>query len=187
VPKKERLFIPDLPQLIAFKGNNNEAVFRDQEDYQFFLSCLKKGIAQHAISLHAFSLLRSQIYLLLSAKDLDALSRLTQYLGRCYVGYFNQRHQRSGSLWEGRYRSCNIEASSYFLLCQKYVETRISQEDDQRRESLEQRASQLRPRTAEFHYAAPAVSGIGAGQPDPLRTLSPIHGAAIGRLAGVPD
>jgi len=123
--RKERLFIAGMPQLIAFKGNNNEAIFRDSADYRFFLSCLKKACAQHAVELHAFSLLKSQIFLLLSADDKQLLARYTQYLGRCYVAYFNHRHQRTGVLWEGRYRSCSIEPASYFLLCQKYVESRV--------------------------------------------------------------
>jgi histidyl-tRNA synthetase len=123
VPRKERLFIAGMPQMIAFKGNNNEAIFRDSEDYRFFLLCLKHATELHAVQLHAYSLFGSQAFLLLSASDKTALARFTQHLGRCYVPYFNKRHGRSGALWEGRYRSCSIEPSSYFLLCQKYIET----------------------------------------------------------------
>lgn len=123
LPRKERLFIAGMPQMIAFKGNNNEAIFRDEDDYSFFLLCLKNAIRLHAVDVHAFSLHGSLVFLLLSTGDKAALARFTQYLGRCYVPYFNKRHGRSGVLWEGRYRSCSIEPASYFLLCQKYVET----------------------------------------------------------------
>lgn len=124
MPRKERLFVAGMPQLVAFKGNNNEIMFRDEDDARFFLSCLRNACARHVVRLHAFSLLQSQIFLLLTADDKAELARFIQFLGRSYVPWFNRRHGRSGVLWEGRYRSCSVEASNYFLLCQKYIELR---------------------------------------------------------------
>lgn len=124
MPRKERLFVAGMPQLIAFKGNNNEVMFHDEEDAEGFLAVLRTACARHAVKLHAFSLLPSQIFLLVSAEDKTELAHFIQHLGRGYVPWFNRRHGRSGVLWEGRYRSCGIEATSYFLLCQKYIEQR---------------------------------------------------------------
>jgi histidyl-tRNA synthetase len=123
VPRKQRLFVPGLPLLLALKGNNSEKLFREESDRQYFLQCLANGCGHHPVQLHAYCLLDSQVFLLLTAGDKTALARFIQYLGRCYVSYFNRRHGRSGVLWEGRYRSCSIEPGSYFLLCQKYLDT----------------------------------------------------------------
>jgi histidyl-tRNA synthetase len=109
--------------MMALKGNNREALFCDADDYRFFLQCLGKACKQHPVRLHAHTLLERQIFLLLSAEDKTVLARFTQYLGRCYVPYFNRRHGRTGALWEGRYKSCSIEPDSYFLLCQKYMDS----------------------------------------------------------------
>jgi len=131
VPRKERLFIAGMPQLIALKGNNNEAIFRDDADYRHFVSCLQKAAGSFDVGLHAYTLLTSQVYLLLSAGSKESLARFTQFLGRCYVAWFNKRHVRTGVLWEGRFRSCSVEPASYFLLCQKWIETRTPEGDSE--------------------------------------------------------
>ncbi|TDR73246.1 ATP phosphoribosyltransferase regulatory subunit [Paludibacterium purpuratum] len=124
MPRKERLLISELPQLLAFRGNNGEPLFHDEDDYRTFVGQLRQAVADPSIRLHAFALLPTQVYLLLTVADKAALARFTQYLGRVYVPYFNRRHGRSGVLWEGRYRNAGIEPASYFLLCQKYIELR---------------------------------------------------------------
>ncbi|GGY05262.1 ATP phosphoribosyltransferase regulatory subunit [Paludibacterium paludis] len=126
MPRKERLFIPGLPQLIYLRGNNGETLFADEEDYRFFLSCLKKASQDYHQALHAFALQEARIHLLLTSPDKTSLSRFMQHVGRCYVPYFNRKYQRTGALLEGRYHSCIVEPSTYFLICQKYVETRPS-------------------------------------------------------------
>lgn len=45
-----------------------------------------------------------------------------QRLGQHYVQYFNRRYQRTGTLWEGRFRSCLVESERYLLICQRYIE-----------------------------------------------------------------
>lgn len=122
MPRKQRLLLPELPQLIAFKGNNNEPVFRDSEDREQFVGCLRQAVAELEVRLYAFALLDNRILLLMSVADLETLTRFVQHLGRRYVQYFNRRHDRSGSLWEGRFRSCGLEPAGYLLLCQKYVD-----------------------------------------------------------------
>ncbi|NNN45564.1 MULTISPECIES: ATP phosphoribosyltransferase regulatory subunit [unclassified Vibrio] len=122
MPRKERLFIESLPQLIKLKGHNKELIFRDEDDYRTFLGCLEQAIKRHVIRLHAYCLLDNELFLLLTPSTKESIGKLVQHIGRRYVFYYNKKYQRTGSLWEGRYNSCLIEPSSYFLICQKYVE-----------------------------------------------------------------
>jgi putative transposase len=47
---------------------------------------------------------------------------MMQTLGRHYVRYFNHRYKRTGTLWEGRFKSCVVDAEDYLLVCQRYIE-----------------------------------------------------------------
>jgi putative transposase len=70
---------------------------------------------------HAFALMPNHVHLLMTPQSEDSLAKTMQSLGRRYAQYFNQRHRRSGTIWEGRYRSSLIDPD-YFLRCQRYIE-----------------------------------------------------------------
>ncbi len=121
--RRERIYIPGLPQLIQLKGHNNEQLFIDDEDYQSFFNCLDNALKQYSCQLHAYTLLSHKLLLLLTPQSKESLSRLIQHIGRSYVPYYNHKYHRSGSLWEGRYNSCPIEPGAYLLLAQQFVDT----------------------------------------------------------------
>ena len=122
MPRKNRLFIEGLPHLVQLRGHNSQPLFQDSTDYQHCLGCLDKALQEYDIRLHAYSLTPARALLLLSAADKQQLGRFMQHLGRSYVPFYNQKYHRRGALWESRYDSCPLEASSYFLLVKKYVE-----------------------------------------------------------------
>jgi len=72
--------------------------------------------------LHAYVLMEDHVHLLATPAGAEGLSRMMQALGRNYVGRFNHRHGRSGTLWEGRFRSGLIEADAWLLPCMRYIE-----------------------------------------------------------------
>lgn len=63
----------------------------------------------------------NHVHLLMTPQNEDSLAKTMQSLGRRYAQYFNQQHRRSGTIWEGRYRSSLIDPD-YFLRCQRYIE-----------------------------------------------------------------
>ncbi|THJ36519.1 transposase [Lampropedia aestuarii] len=110
-----RLVIPDLPHHVVLRSINRQSVFLDSQDYEFFLDALQEQLQGQAIKLHAYVLLDHKIHLLLTPQTDAVLSRLMQGLGRRYVRYFNQRYQRFGTLWEGRFRAGPMQPSPYVL------------------------------------------------------------------------
>ncbi|MFM9981665.1 MAG: transposase [Burkholderiales bacterium] len=62
------------------------------------------------------------MHLLLTPAEPDGVSRLMKNLGQRYVQYVNRRHGRTGTLWEGRFHSCIVQAEAYLLACQRYIE-----------------------------------------------------------------
>jgi len=112
-----RLTIPGYPHLVSLTGNDARVVFADDQDREVWLARLRAGLAPCRVRLHAYVLLPSQVRLLLTPEEPSGLPRLIQAVGRDYVRYFNRRHARGGTLWEGRYRATVLQPDRYLLAC----------------------------------------------------------------------
>lgn len=109
-----RLFVPGYPQLVLQRGNNGAALFLDEEDYRQFLHILRESAREASLAMSiAYVLMPDHVHLLLSAPTAEAVGGAVQRLGRGYVRWFNDKHHRSGTLWEGRYRSTAVEPRQY--------------------------------------------------------------------------
>jgi putative transposase len=117
-----RLILPDQPHHVILRGNNRQAIFYSDLDREFLLATLAESAGQYKVALHAYVLMDNHLHLLATPPSADALSRMMQSLGRRYVGWFNARHQRSGTLWEGRFRAGLIEGERHLLACMRYIE-----------------------------------------------------------------
>lgn len=117
-----RLILPGQPHHVILRGNNRGAIFFNDLDREHLLATLGDVAAQYQVAIHAYVLMENHLHLLLTPQSPDALSRMMQSLGRRYVGWFNARHHRSGTLWEGRFRAGLIEGERYLLACMRYIE-----------------------------------------------------------------
>lgn len=117
-----RLYLPGFPQLIIQRGNNRAPVFIDDVDFQLYRDCLRDAAREAQVALHAYVLMPNHVHLLATPVDDGGISRMMQRIGRRYVRAFNDRHQRSGTLWEGRYRSTIVEPGAFLLPCYRYIE-----------------------------------------------------------------
>jgi putative transposase len=120
--RHRRLILPGVALHVIQRGNNRNACFRGDSDYLAYLAHLRQLCAKHACSLHAYCLMTNHVHLLLTPDEESACSLLMRDLGRSYVRYFNDRHERTGTLWEGRFRSCLVESAEYVLACYRYIE-----------------------------------------------------------------
>lgn len=103
-----RLTVTGLPHLVLWQGHNRQNVFVDDDDRRAFLSLVFDTAAREDVALHGYVLLDTSVWLLATPQRPGALSRFMQGVGRSYVRRFNQRHGRTGTLWEGRYRTTVI-------------------------------------------------------------------------------
>ena len=118
-----RLVVPNQPHHIIQKGNDSQVIFREVEDYTAFLGWLKDAAKQFRVAIHAYVLMPAHLHLLASPSDDPGLGKMMQWIGRHYVPYFNSKYQRTGTLWQGRYRATVIDSQQYFLLCSRYIES----------------------------------------------------------------
>lgn len=110
-----RLTIPGQPHYVVQRGNNLQAIFVDGQDYASMKDLLREMGRRFGVEMHAFILLPNQLHLLLTPQTAQSLPQFMQSVGRTYVRTFNNRHGRSGTLWEGRYRATVLEAQAWLL------------------------------------------------------------------------
>lgn len=110
-----RYIIPGQPQHIIQRGNNRQPIFAAAADYAFFRDVLVEAASKHQLAIHAYAWMTNHIHLLATPGVSDSISKVFQSTGRRYVQYFNHVYQRSGTLWEGRYRATVVDSEQYLL------------------------------------------------------------------------
>lgn len=117
-----RLIIPHHPHHIIQQGNDRQLIFRAAEDYQRFLGWLRESAKEYQVAIHAYVLMPTHLHLLATPADEDGLAQTMQRVGRYYVPWYNAKYARSGSLFQGRFKTSVIDPASYFLQCSQYIE-----------------------------------------------------------------
>lgn len=117
-----RYVIPGQPQHIIQRGNNRQAIFAADADYQFFRDAMIEAAHKHGLAIHAYVWMTNHVHLLATPEKDDSISKVFQSVGRKYVQYFNHTYQRSGTLWEGRYRATVVDSEQYLLTLMRYIE-----------------------------------------------------------------
>jgi REP-associated tyrosine transposase len=120
--RRLRHILPGVAVHLIQRGVNRAACFGAEADYLVYLSHVRQLSAKHGCAIHAYCLMTNHVHLLLTPSAAESCTALMRDLGRRYVPYFNRRHQRTGTLWEGRFRSCIVESASYVLACHRYIE-----------------------------------------------------------------
>jgi len=111
-----------IPQHVIQRGNNRQVCFSDEQDMKAYLSWLKEFSVKSEVHIHAWVLMKNHVHLLCTPQADLAISKMMQSLSRVYVRYFNHKFSRSGTLWEGRFKSCLVDSESYLLEVYRYIE-----------------------------------------------------------------
>ena len=165
--RKPRSILAGQPMHIIQRGNNRSALFCEPADYCFFASLLLKSIENTRCALHAYVFMGNHFHLLLTPADAFGPSRLMQSVGLSYVRFFNRKYGRTGTLWEGRYRSTRIESQRYFFTCSRYIE-------------LNPVRALLIEHPGQYRWSS--FSGNAIGTADALITPHPLYRALGGQL-----
>ena len=120
--RQPRLVLPDQPHHVLQRGNDNQPIFRDDDDHRRFLEFLRESAKFYRVAIHAYVLMPNHVHLLATPGDEDGLAAMMQKVGRLYVPWFNNKYGRSGTLFQGRFRTSVIDANAYFLACVRYIE-----------------------------------------------------------------
>ena len=117
-----RYFLPGITLHLTQRGSNRGVIFRCQSDYQAFIHVLRYALDRYDVQIHAYALMTNHIHLMVTPGTATALPRTMQSVSRRYVDFFNTRYERTGGLWQGRYKVAYIQDERYWLTCMRYVE-----------------------------------------------------------------
>ena len=117
-----RLTLPGYPHHVIQRGNNRQLIFTSTSDREFLLSLLEENAKKWDVAIHAYVLMGNHFHLLVTPQSTDGLPQMMQAVGRRYVRLFNDAHARTGTLWEGRYKSTLIQTDRYLLACMAYID-----------------------------------------------------------------
>jgi len=122
VPRRARLILPQIPLHVTQRGVNRAAIFIDDEDRHHYRRLLRDTCTRNDIAVHAFVLMDNHVHLLLTPSRPETLAIAMRAVGQSYVQYFNHRHGRVGTLWQGRFKSCLVDSDRYALTVCRYIE-----------------------------------------------------------------
>ena len=117
MPRRPRIVLPGVPLHLIQRGNNRQACFYADDDYRFYLEWLRTYARDARCAVYAYALMTNHVHLLLTPSTGGGAAALMKRLGQRYVQYVNRFYRRSGTLWEGRFRSCLTREESYVLRC----------------------------------------------------------------------
>ena len=139
MPRQQRYRLPGVPQHVIAalvgpstrgtcasmhyaRGNNRQVTFFDEGDYLHYLEDLQDAAEKWDCEIHAYVLMTNHVHLLMTPNQEESIAKVMQSVGRKYVRHINGVYRRSGTLWEGRYKSSVIQSDRYLLTCYRYIE-----------------------------------------------------------------
>ena len=167
MPRLGRYFLAEQPLHVIQRGNNRSAIFFCEDDYERYRRWLAEAAAEYGLAVHAYVLMTNHVHLLATPAKAESLPRTLQSLGRRYVRHVNDAYQRTGTLWEGRYRAAPIDSEAYFLACCRYIE-------------LNPVRARMAAHPRDYPWSSWRAHALGA--PDALVSEHPLY-RALGRSA----
>lgn len=165
MPRRPRVHVDGVPLHIVQRGHNREPCFFGEDDYGSYLHWLGEALSEFECALHAYVLMTNHVHLLFTPRKAEAVPKLIISLGRRYVQYVNRSYRRTGTLWDSRYKSSLVQAETYLLACQRYIEL-----NPVRAAMVEDPA----------HYRWTSYRSNALGQQDPRLTPHPLY-LSLGR------
>ena len=158
MPGRARFCPAGYPIHVIQRGNNRQAIFTSDADIAAYAHWLAEGADRFSVAVHGWAFMTNHVHLLATPSEHTGLSQLMQFLGRLYVRYFNYAYNRSGTLFEGRFKSCIVQENRYLLTCLRYIELNpvragmVKDPSDYRWSSYRSHACGVRPGLWSPHY-----------------------------------
>jgi putative transposase len=122
MPRRARLAVAWIPWHITHRGNNRSACFYAAQNYRYYLATLAEQTVKFDCQLHAYVLMTNHVHLLVTPGSKNSAALLMKNVAQRYTQYINCSYRRSGTLWEGRFKSCLTREDAYVLACYRYIE-----------------------------------------------------------------
>ena len=122
MPRRPRIYIPDISVHVFNRGINHAAIVADDNDRDLLLDLVVVATGRHGVGVHAFAVMTTHYHLIVTPSGEGVLARAMEEIGRCYTWYFNRKYERIGTIWNERYSAILLEDERYWYNCFRYVE-----------------------------------------------------------------
>lgn len=120
MPRRPRYHVPgDFYHVIA-RGNQQQDIFRQEDDYLRYLSYLAIYAPKYAVKVHAYALMTNHVHLIVQEGD-HPLGLFMKGVQQGYAQYVNKRYEQTGHLFQGRYKAFRIDGDQYLLTLVRYI------------------------------------------------------------------
>ena len=110
-----RIVVPEQPLHIIHQGNNRQNIFESEDDMVRIKEDIELSLSKSKCHLHAYVIMTNHLHLLITPKSKEQLTKFMQSMANRYVRYFNAKNQRTGTIWEGRFKSCLVDSEQYLF------------------------------------------------------------------------
>ena len=121
MPRNTRLIFPNIYHHAMQRGNNRQGIFNDKVDRLYYLKWARKLALQYQVPIMGYCLMTNHVHLLVLPRNEDGMINFMKLLAQRYTQYYNRKYQRSGKLWENRYKIHPVDPELYYVLL-KYIE-----------------------------------------------------------------
>lgn len=122
MPRMARVVLPHFPHHVVQRGHNRQVTFAERVDFERYLATLREFKEGYGVRVYAFCLMTNHVHLLLAPSDPAGIGKLMKRLAGRQTRHHNRLEGRSGTLWEGRYKSSLVQREDYLLACCRYIE-----------------------------------------------------------------
>ena len=120
IPRQRRIWYPGAIYHVVTRGNRKEDIFKQTEDYNFYMKLLQINNEKYPFKLYTYCLMKNHIHLQIATID-DELWKIMRGINWMYSMFFNQKYKLTGHLFQGRYYAELIDTESYLLQSSKYI------------------------------------------------------------------
>lgn len=117
-----RINYPDLMYHVINRGNNKQVIFRDREDYLHYLNTIQRYKKKYRFKLFAYCLMPNHVHLLIKVSKGGSISKIMQSITVAQTRRFNDKYQRCGHVWQGRFLSPLVSSDEYAVNVMRYIE-----------------------------------------------------------------
>lgn len=122
MPRHARWRLPGVPLHVVHRGNNRAACFDGAREHELYLGLMREMSERHHCAIHAYVLMTNHVHLLVTPDGRDDISNFMKQVAQRYTRFVNKQHGRTGTLWEGRFKSSLVDSEQYLLRCHRYIE-----------------------------------------------------------------
>ena len=122
MPRPQRIQFAGTLQHIVCRGNDRQALFAEDSDYHKYLSLLDQSREIYGLEVYNYVLMGNFVHLLVTPTEEGALSKVMEHVTKEYAKYFNKKYNRTGHVFEGRFKSYLVQKEKFYFACTRYID-----------------------------------------------------------------